>query len=71
MQAISIDSLFLNQYWVVISKLSALTGYTDDAIRAKLSRKDWKEGIHWRKGADNRLTFDFVAIQAWMGGHHA
>lgn len=57
--------------WVLISKVMEQTGYTDDAIRAKKKRGEWVEGRHWRKAPDNRVVFDLVAINRWMGGSHA
>jgi hypothetical protein len=54
--------------WVLISKLVELTGYSDDAIRAKKKRGEWREGHHWRKAVDNRIVFHFPTIQLWMGG---
>jgi hypothetical protein len=53
--------------WVLISKVTELTGYTDDAIRAKKKRGEWIEGMHWRKAPDNRIVFDMVLINRWMG----
>lgn len=57
--------------WVLICKVVAETGYTEDAIRAKKKRGEWIEGRHWRKAPDNRLVFDLIAINLWMGGNHA
>jgi hypothetical protein len=57
--------------WVLISKLVELTGYSDDAIRAKKKRGDWREGKHWRKAPDNRVVFHVPTIQLWMGGNNA
>jgi hypothetical protein len=57
--------------WVLISKLTELTGYTDDAIRAKKKRREWTEGRHWRKAPDNRVVFHVPTIQAWMEGRDA
>lgn len=62
------DVFGLSMHWVLIHKVSEYTGYSDDAIRAKKQRGEWKEGVHWRKGPDNRLMFNLVAIQKWMGG---
>jgi hypothetical protein len=59
------------KFWVLIGKVEEHTGYSDDAIRAKKNRGIWKEGIHWRKGPDNRVIFDLVAIQRWLGGRNA
>lgn len=57
--------------WILIRKLCELSGYSDDAIRAKIKRGIWKEGRHWRKAADNRIVFNVVAINDWMGGKNA
>lgn len=57
--------------WVLISKVTEQTGYTDDAIRAKKKRGEWTEGRHWRKAPDNRVVFDMVAINHWMGSCNA
>lgn len=67
-KTLAVDLLGLGAHWVLIAKVIEYTGYTDDAIRAKKQRGEWKEGIHWRKGPDNRLLFNLVAIQKWMGG---
>lgn len=68
---LALDVAGLGMHWVLISKVEEYTGYSDDAIRAKKQRGEWKEGIHWRKGPDNRLIFNLVAIQKWMGGGNA
>lgn len=61
---------FIPSHWALINKVIEITGYTDDAIRAKKKRGEWREGIHWRKAPDNRVVFDLTAINHWMGGHH-
>jgi len=66
----ALDACGLAMHWVLISKVVEYTGYSDDAIRAKKQRGEWKEGVHWRKGPDNRLMFNLVAIQKWMGGQN-
>ena len=70
-KTLAVDVFGLGAHWVLIGKLSEYTGYTDDAIRAKKQRGEWREGVHWRKGPDNRLLFNLVAIQRWLGGQHA
>lgn len=70
-KSLNVDVFGLGVHWVLINKLVEYTGYTDDAIRAKKQRGEWKEGVHWRKGPDNRLLFNLVAIQRWLGGQHA
>jgi hypothetical protein len=54
--------------WVLISKVIELIGLTDDAIRAKIARGVWLQGVHWRKAPDNRIYFNPEAIQKWIEG---
>lgn len=54
--------------WVLINKVIELIGYTDDAIRAKIKKGVWLQGIHWKRVPDNRLFFNLEAIQKWVEG---
>ena len=57
--------------WVLVSKFCELTGYTDDAVRAKIKRGDWEKETFWRKAPDNRIVIDVNAVNRWLGGQHA
>jgi len=52
--------------WVLINVVTRETGYSDDAIRAKIKRGDWAYKAFWRKAPDRRLVFNLTRIQAWM-----
>jgi hypothetical protein len=52
--------------WVLIRKLCELTGYSEDAVRAKVKRGVWLLGVHWRKAPDGRLFFNTEAIRTWI-----
>jgi len=54
--------------WITISKMSNLSGYSENAIRAKIKRGIWLMGKHWRKAPDNRILFNPQAIEAWVEG---
>lgn len=54
--------------WVLIKKLIESIGITDDAIRAKIARGVWLQDIHWKKAPDNRIYFNYEAIQKWIEG---
>jgi len=54
--------------WITISKLSELTGYSENAIRAKIKRGIWLKEKHWRKAPDSRILFCPEAINAWVEG---
>jgi hypothetical protein len=55
-------------HWVLIKKLVELTGYTDDAIRAKIKRGVWLKDLHWKKAPDGRILFNLLAIKEWIEG---
>ena len=54
--------------WVLVKVLCEYTGYTDDAVRAKIRRGDWAYGAYWKKAPDGRLVFNLTRIQQWMSG---
>lgn len=54
--------------WVLINVLCEYTGYSDDAVRAKMQRGKWVTGAHWRKAPDGRIVFNLTRIQQWMSG---
>lgn len=54
--------------YVTIKKFSNLSGYTQDAIRAKLKKGVWIEPIHWRKAPDGRILLHTDAITQWIEG---
>ena len=51
--------------WITIRKFCADTGYTDDAVRSKLSQGIWREGIVWRKAPDGRVLISIRGYNAW------
>jgi len=56
---------------VLIKKVVEATGYTEQAIRAKIKRGVWLEGKIWNKAPDNRIVFYLEEIQSWMSGKKA
>lgn len=54
--------------YVTIKKLAELTGYSEDAIRAKIKKGQWRQGEHWLKSPDGRIHFDVAAIERWIEG---
>jgi hypothetical protein len=53
---------------VTIERAQTLTGYTADAIRAKIKRGDWLEGGVWRRAPDGRVLIDMEGYEAWVEG---
>ncbi len=58
--------------WVYIEKLADLTGLSINAIRNRVSRKEWIEGTHYRRENENskksRLIFDIKKISTYLSG---
>jgi hypothetical protein len=54
--------------WVLVSKFIELTGYTDDAVRAKLRSAVWHQGRHWNK-AGGRIHISMVEFNKWVTLH--
>lgn len=53
---------------VTIGKFCSLSGYTEDAVRAKIKRGDWLEGKVWRYAPDRRVLIDLGGYEAWVTG---
>jgi len=54
--------------WVTIQKLSDMSGYTVAALRNKIQRGEFVEGIHYRHAPDGRVHFNVEAYEAWVQG---
>jgi hypothetical protein len=54
--------------YVTVKKFAAESGYTEDAIRAKLKNGVWLEGQIWRKAPDGRNLIDVQAYERWVEG---
>ncbi len=54
--------------YVTIKKLAELTGYSEDAIRAKIKKGIWRMGEHWIKARDGRIHVIVEAIERWIEG---
>jgi len=53
--------------YVLINKLCADTGYSPNAVRAKIKRGIWRDGVHFIK-RQGRVHFNLKAIEAWVEG---
>lgn len=51
--------------FVTIKKFSALTGYSEDAVRSKITRGDWLRDHMFRKAPDGRILMDIEAFNDW------
>lgn len=58
----------MNLRHVTISKFAEQSGYTEDAVRAKIKRGEWLEGAIWIKAPDGRILIDTEGFEAWATG---
>ena len=54
--------------WITIRKLSDLSGYSEDAIRAKIKKGVWLLGQHCIKAPDGRILFNPQKYNEWAQG---
>ena len=52
--------------WVTIKKCANDTGYSEEAIRAKIKKSVWKYKVHFRKAPDGRIVINVEEIEKWM-----
>jgi hypothetical protein len=51
--------------WVTIRLAAQMTGLTEKAIRRKIERGIWLEGVHWRR-ADGGIFIDMQRYNTWV-----
>lgn len=56
----------MNCKWILIKKLAEISGYSEKAIRGKIEKGVWVQGIQWRYSPDNRIQFNIEEYQKWV-----
>lgn len=51
--------------YVTIKKAAEVTGYTEDAIRKKISLGIWPENLVWKWGPDSVQLVDLEGYDKW------
>lgn len=54
--------------YLTIDKFAAESGYTEDAIRAKIKSGVWLEGVVWKKAPDGRVLVSTRGYELWVDG---
>ena len=57
--------------WVTIKRFAELTGYSEDAVRAKIKTGVWRLSVHYRKAPDGRILMNMQAYNRWVEGKAA
>jgi hypothetical protein len=52
--------------YVTISKFSAESGYTEDAVRTKIRDGIWPENKVWKKAPDGRILINTEGYDEWV-----
>jgi integrase len=53
---------------VRIKRFCELSGYTDDAVRSKISSGVWIEGQEWRRTPTGEIVISLQGYDAWAEG---
>lgn len=61
----------LSPRYVLLQRFGELTGYTVDAINAKIKRGQWLQGELWVKAPDGRILIDLIGYTEWAAGNPA
>lgn len=54
--------------WITINRFSLLTGYSERAVRAKISEGVWLKHQVWCKAPDGRILLSIRGYEAWVEG---
>lgn len=54
--------------YVRIALFSAITGYSEAAVRGKIAEGVWRQGVHFLKPEDGNILIDREAYHAWCRG---
>lgn len=52
--------------WIRLQKFCDLTGYTADAVYAKIRKGTWAQGLHWCKAPDGHVMINVEAYNRWV-----
>lgn len=55
---------------ITLQKLAFESGYTEDALRSKIARGEFAEGVHYIKSPDGRIHFIVEAYLQWVESNH-
>jgi hypothetical protein len=51
-----------------IELTSAMTGYTIGAIKQKIAKDVWQEGVMWKRSINGHIIIDLQAYVRWVEG---
>ena len=63
-ETLNISNEIMN--WVTIKKFSEISGYSEDAIRAKIKKGQWMIDHHFKKAPDGRIFIGKREMEKWI-----
>ena len=57
--------------WIRLNRFCSLTGYSEDAVYAKIRKGQWRENLHWRKAPDGHIMINVEIFERWVEGQAA
>ena len=54
--------------YLTIPRFAAESGYSPEAIRAKMKAGVWVEGVVWKKAPDGRILISVRGYELWVDG---
>ncbi|MFD2641139.1 MULTISPECIES: DNA-binding protein [Pseudomonas] len=55
--------------WVRQELLPVIFGISTEAARKYRSQGKWLQGKHWRRDPANRVVYNTIEIELWLGGN--
>lgn len=52
--------------YLTIRKFASESGYTEAAVRSKISSGVWVKDVVWRRAPDGRILIDVQGVEAWV-----
>ena len=52
--------------WVTLQRAEELIGYSEKAMRHKISLGIWAEGLQWKWADDNRMLVNLEEYDKWV-----
>lgn len=52
--------------WVLIKRFAELTGHSENAVRQKIEKGVWCDGVEWKRGPDGRIRISVEAYDEWV-----
>ncbi|SEO77118.1 hypothetical protein SAMN02800692_2041 [Luteibacter sp. UNC138MFCol5.1] len=54
--------------YMTVAKFAVESGYSEEAIRAKIKNGVWLEGMVWKRAPDGRVLISTEGYERWVEG---